>query len=95
MLRVIKSCSVKQAKSYYTLGLKQERLGQGEYYVPEQELQGQWKGLGAERLGFHGSIVPKAFDALCENRQPSTGQPLTPHTRKERRVGCLVFIKKP
>jgi len=87
MLRIIQSKSVEQAKSYYTLGLKQERLGQGEYYVPEQELQGQWKGLGAERLGLHGAIDPKAFDALCENRHPLTGQPLTARTRKERRVG--------
>jgi len=87
MLRIIQSKSVEQAQSYYTLGLKQERLGQGEYYVPEQELQGQWKGLGAERLGLHGAIDPKAFDALCENRHPQTGQSLTPRTRKERRVG--------
>jgi conjugative relaxase-like TrwC/TraI family protein len=87
MLRILPSKSVKQAKSYYTSSLKQEKLGQGHYYAQEQELIGQWCGRGAARLGLQDQVDQKAFEALCENIHPTTGQRLTPRTRENRRIG--------
>jgi conjugative relaxase-like TrwC/TraI family protein len=87
MLRITQSQSVHQAKSYYTLGLKQEVVGQGRYYTQEQESVGQWQGQAAGRLGLKGSIDQKTFEALCENRHPLTGESITPRTQKHRRVG--------
>lgn len=82
MLRVIVSQSAKAAKSYYASGLSRE-----DYYTQEQEIVGHWGGLAAERLGLSGQVTQNAFDALCDNRHPTTGERLTPRTRENRRVG--------
>lgn len=89
MLRIIASQSVKQAKSYYTVGLKQEALGrgQGKYYLDEQEQIGEWRGQGAERLNLKGRVDQKAFEQLCDNINPTSGRRLTVRTKQNRRVG--------
>ena len=79
MLRVIVQANAAAAQSYYR--------GSGEYYTEGQEQAGEWGGLGAERLGLEGTVSKDAFDALCENRNPATGERITARTKAERRVG--------
>ncbi|AMV22605.1 MobF family relaxase [Planctomyces sp. SH-PL14] len=78
MLRIIESTSAGQAKSYYSTA---------DYYTEGQELVGQWRGEGARRLGLDGEIRPQQWDALCDNRDPNTGQTLTLRRKDNRRVG--------
>ena len=79
VLRVIVQANAAAAQSYYR--------GSGEYYTEGQEQAGEWGGLGAERLGLEGTVSKDAFDALCENRNPATGERITARTKAERRVG--------
>jgi len=79
MLRIIQNSSAGRAKSYFS---------SADYYVEgQQELQGVWRGKGAERLGLSGPIAKEAWDAICENRNPATGQKLTARQKSDRRVG--------
>jgi len=86
MLRIICSENAQQAKSYYTMSLKQER-SLGEYYANEQELIGEWHGKGAGRLGLTGRIDQKSFESLCDNRIPGSDEVLTVRNKDHRRVG--------
>ncbi|MDX1968858.1 MAG: MobF family relaxase [Planctomycetaceae bacterium] len=78
MLRIIESNSAGHARTYFSTA---------DYYSEGQELLGQWRGAGAKRLGLEGVISPEAWDALCDNRHPETGERLTLRTRLDRRVG--------
>ena len=82
MLRIIQSGSAQAAKSYYA-----SSLSVGDYYSDGQEIVGHWGGEAASRLGLSGPVSKEAFDALCENRQPATGDRLTARDREGRRVG--------
>lgn len=79
MLRVIVQASAAGAKAYFA--------GGGEYYAEGREYAGEWGGRAAGRLGLAGGMERAAFDALCENRHPHTGERLTPRTKASRRVG--------
>lgn len=78
MLRINVNISAQGAKSYYTTS---------DYYSEGQELVGVWGGQAAERLGLKGIVGKRDWDALCDNRDPDTGQRLTPRTKQVRRVG--------
>jgi conjugative relaxase-like TrwC/TraI family protein len=78
MLRIIESTSPGGAKGYYSTA---------DYFTEGQELQGRWRGKGAERLGLSGPVDQAAWDALCDNKHPATGEPLTPRLKQNRRVG--------
>ncbi|MCZ2341355.1 MAG: relaxase domain-containing protein [Bacteroidales bacterium] len=78
MIRVSQQNSAAGAKRYYATA---------DYYIDGQELVGQWGGKGAERLGLSGTVGKQAFEQLCDNLDPRTGQPLTVRTRTERTVG--------
>lgn len=78
MLRISQNSSSDRAKSYYSTA---------DYYTEGQELVGMWRGEGARRLGIAGSVRREAWDALCDNRHPVTGNPLTPRRKSDRRVG--------
>jgi conjugative relaxase-like TrwC/TraI family protein len=78
MLRIIQNSSPAGAASYYSTA---------DYYSEGQELVGRWRGLGAEKLGLLGEVQKKDWDALCDNRHPGTGLPLTIRRKEERRVG--------
>jgi conjugative relaxase-like TrwC/TraI family protein len=69
--------SVAGAKNYF----------RSDYYTEGQEREGIWRGKGAVRLGLTGPIGREAWDALCDNRNPATGETLTPRRKSERRVG--------
>jgi hypothetical protein len=47
MLRIIQNQSAAGAKSYYS---------KADYYSEGQELEGQWRGEGAKRLGLAGVV---------------------------------------
>ena len=73
MLRIIHSVSSKHAKSYYSEGVTREG-----YYAEGQEMAGLWGGKAALKLGLLGRVEQRAFALLCDNLNPSTGEPLTP-----------------
>ena len=60
--------NLKNAKQYF-----REHLGAGDYYSEGQKTEGEWLGLGAEKLGLKGAIGEAAFIALCEGKHPETG----------------------
>src|SRR6516162_2548059 len=78
MIRITQQDSAAAAKSYYSTA---------DYYSEGQELVGSWGGKGASRLGLQGTVDKFAFERLCDNLHPKTGEPLTVRTRAERRVG--------
>jgi conjugative relaxase-like TrwC/TraI family protein len=81
MLRINQNTSAAGAKRYYT------SASMADYYTEGQELAGTWRGKGAARLGLSGTVGKEAWDALCDNRHPVTGEPLTPRRKQDRRVG--------
>jgi conjugative relaxase-like TrwC/TraI family protein len=78
MIRISQQDSAAGAKRYYATA---------DYYSEGQELVGSWGGKGAERLGLSGQVDKLAFERLCDNLHPKTGESLTVRTRTERRVG--------
>lgn len=79
MLRIIQSANAAHAKSYYS---------KADYYLEnEQELTGQWRGEGSRRLGLKGDVRQDDWEALCDNRDPATGQRLTARQRSDRTTG--------
>ncbi|NUQ44815.1 MAG: relaxase domain-containing protein [Phycisphaerae bacterium] len=78
MLRINLNSNAAGAKSYYSTA---------DYYTEGQELAGVWKGEGARRLGLAGEVRKEDWDALCDNRDPNSGEALTARSRSERRVG--------
>jgi conjugative relaxase-like TrwC/TraI family protein len=82
MLFINHATDTKAAKDYLT-----QHLSRSDYYTRDaQELAGQWHGHGAELLGLSGKVDRKNYFRLCENRDPRTGESLTPRTRAQRRV---------
>ena len=78
MLNITAQRGAEGAKSYFA---------KSDYYSQGQELVGEWGGKGAVLLGQFGQVDKQSFDLLCDNRNPLTGDALTPMTRSERRVG--------
>jgi len=66
------------AESYFD-----EHLAQNDYYAAGEIGPGQWIGAGAERLGLKNAVTREQFHALCENRNPETGERLTQRQLKE------------
>lgn len=90
MIRMVQSMSAGHAKAYYT-----EALTKSDYYIDGQELIGTFHGCLSNRLGITGPVTKEAFFALCENRHPHTGEPLTPRTKKERKIGYDINFHVP
>ena len=82
MIRMIQSKSASGAKAYF-----KDALLQSDYYISDQELPGVFRGQLATRLQLEPEASSAAFFALCENQHPSTGKPLTPHTKENRTTG--------
>src|SRR5580698_10455604 len=78
MIRITQQDSAKDAKRYYATA---------DYYSEGQEIVGRWGGKGAARLGLEGTVDKYSFERLCDNLNPTTGEPLTVRTRSERTVG--------
>lgn len=78
MLRIIQNSAPDGAKSYYSTS---------DYYSEGQELIGVWRGKAAARLGLSGQVERPQWDALCDNRDPTTHETLTVRRKADRRVG--------
>lgn len=81
MLRIWQSNYAVATKKYFTSSLERED------YAGTGHNPGLWFGLTAERLGLRGQVLPEVFARLCDNEHPTTGEPLTPRTKHNRRVG--------
>src|SRR5262245_18661677 len=80
MLRIVQQVNASAAKQYYA---------KADYYLVEGqalELTGDWAGKGAARLGLSGKVDRAAFEALCDNLDPRSGEQLTARTRDDRTV---------
>jgi conjugative relaxase-like TrwC/TraI family protein len=84
MLRVTASTSSSGAKRYFGESLTRD---DNAYYHEGQEVAGLWGGKGAERLGLLGPVDQESYFALCDNRDPASGERLTPRQKENRRVG--------
>jgi conjugative relaxase-like TrwC/TraI family protein len=82
MIRMVQSSSSAHAKAYFS-----DALQKTDYYLNDQELQGQFFGRLAERMGIKKEATKDAFFALCENINPATGEQLTPRNRDDRTIG--------
>ncbi len=65
-----------------------EHLSHNDYYTQGQTQQGQWIGVGAERMGLKSSdvVTRDEFLKLCDNQHPRTDERLTPQHFKDRRI---------
>lgn len=84
--------NLQQAKRYF-----EEHLSNNDYYSEGQTTCGVWRGKGVKRLGLkEGSPVTKeAFDRLCDNCHPLTGQKLTVRQKKAARRIYVDFVVSP
>lgn len=90
MIRMVQSKSPAHAKDYFS-----DALSKSDYYLDNQERNGWLQGKLADRLGISGPATKENFFALCENRNPKTGKPLTPHTKEDRTTGYDVNFHVP
>ena len=72
--------NLKHAKAYF-----REHLSVGDYYAVKAQVRGEWFGLAADRLGLSGVVAEVDFLALCEGRNPKTGERLTQRLNSVRR----------
>ena len=63
--------SLVNARQYF-----REHLSAGDYYSQGTQVAGEWLGEGAGKLGLQGMVNEAAFLALCEGKNPATGQKL-------------------
>jgi len=63
--------SLANAREYF-----REHLSAGDYYSQGMKVGGEWLGQGAEQLELQGTVDEAAFLALCEGKNPATGQKL-------------------
>ena len=91
MIRMFQSSTSAQAKDYF-----KEALSKADYYLEDQEVNGQFNGKIAKRLGLEGNTVDKeTFEKLCDNINPKDGGSLTPRTVSNRRVGYDISFHCP
>lgn len=91
MIRMFQSSTSGQAKNYF-----KDALSKADYYIEDQEVNGQFNGKIAKRLGIEGKSVDKeTFEKLCDNINPKDGGSLTPRTVNNRRVGYDISFHCP
>ena len=74
--------SLANAKEYF-----REHLSTGDYYSAGQTITGEWFGQGAEKLGLKDTVKETDFLALCEGKNPATGQQLGQRMNSVRHAG--------
>lgn len=82
MLRITVNNSAQGATRYYSEGLTTQ-----DYYTEKGEIIGNWGGKMAAQLGLSGQVSKEAFESLCYNANPNSGEQLTPRNEEGRRVG--------
>ena len=63
---------LRSAKEYF-----EEHLCVSDYYTQGQQVLGEWRGVGAEKLGLLGGTRQDEFLRLCDNLHPQTAERLT------------------
>jgi len=85
MFTAVAHKSLAGAEGYFV-----EHFSQNDYYAAGEISPGRWIGVGAERLGLSAGheVSRDQFCALCENRNPQTGERLTlrQNAQDQRRV---------
>jgi conjugative relaxase-like TrwC/TraI family protein len=82
VFKLLPSKSANAAIKYFREGLIRD-----DYYFKEKQVESKWLGKGAKRLGLEGEVTEKDFAAVIRNRDPRTGEKLTPRDKKNRRAG--------
>jgi len=82
MMRVTPSRNADAAIHYFREGLLRD-----DYYLKGQEIPAKWLGKGSERIGLKGAVKDEDFVALVKNRDPNSGNRLTPRDKTNRRPG--------
>ncbi len=59
-------------------------MSREDYYSQGQEIIGNWYGKGAAKLGLTSAVNKEAFERLCDNLHPLTGEQLTPRNDADR-----------
>ena len=73
MVRMITVGVIRNGETYLS-----RHLRKNDYWAEgEAEVQGEWIGEGAARLGLHGAVTDEPFESLRANRHPRTGESLT------------------
>jgi conjugative relaxase-like TrwC/TraI family protein len=86
MIRFHTSRSASDAVRYYA------HLSQGDYYAQDGRSVGRWGGKLADTLGLSGEVLAEAWAEIAHNRDPRTGEQLTPRLKENRRVGVDVTM---
>lgn len=81
MFNVTASKSVENAVNYF-----RNSLAMGDYYSQKQQVIAQWHGKTAEHIGLERDVNADHFEALLRNRNPLTGEKLTPRDDPKRRA---------
>jgi conjugative relaxase-like TrwC/TraI family protein len=82
MLRITVSKGGKAAVNYF-----RDALSQQDYYSERGQVLGQWQGKMANRLGLGKEVTAQAFEMMVSNRNPITGEKITPRDSAKRRAG--------
>lgn len=73
MLTISKPLSATQAQSYH----KKEFVSKEQsYWTRGQQVQGEWQGKMASRLGLHGAVSDEHFARLSQGQHPLSGEQL-------------------
>jgi len=88
MLRITMNKSASGAKKYYCEEYyKEGHSAELDYYSEGEQLIGRWGGLAAKHIGLTGDIAKHDFAAMCDNKNPITGEQLTARNDADRTVG--------
>lgn len=82
MLRITVSKGGPSAVKYF-----QSALSKQDYYSERAKVMGQWHGKMATRIGLSREVSEEAFTLMVKNRNPITGEKITPRDAANRRAG--------
>lgn len=91
MVRIKQCGSAVAVLRYFLESLTREEFRQ----VRITKEPGLWLGSLAARLGLTGAVSRESFASMLGNIHPSTGLPLTPRTKDNRRVGYEIEVSVP
>ena len=82
MLRITVSKGGKAAVNYF-----RDALAQQDYFSEKGQVMGQWQGKLASKMGLGKEVTAQAFEMMVSNRNPITGEKITPRDSAKRRAG--------
>jgi conjugative relaxase-like TrwC/TraI family protein len=82
MLRITVSKGGRSAVNYF-----KDALSKQDYYSEHALVMGQWHGKTATRIGLPREVTEEDFTLMIKNRNPTTGEKITPRDAANRRAG--------